>query len=125
MSFGILAMRSILTADADDTGPNGAEARTRALHVSYVLNCPVHRINADRDGIPANSQQSVMDEDDWPDWLERISPDKAPIEVFRVLPQTPSVAPRQLPQGGSIKKRDASTPTPQGEVARRAGGGSS
>lgn len=86
MNWGILKARGILTADADDPGPSGAEAKARALHIDYVLNCPVHRINADRDGIPANSLQRVMDEDDWPDWLERISPDNAPIEVFRVLP---------------------------------------
>ena len=93
MNWGILAMRSILTADADDAGPTGAEARARALHIDYVLNCPVHRINADRDGIPGNSLQSVMDQgDDWPDWLERISADNAPIEVFRVLPPAASVA---------------------------------
>jgi hypothetical protein len=92
MNWGILAMRSILSADADDAGPNGAEARTRRLHVDYVLNCPVHRINADRDGLPANSLQTVMDQNDWPDWLERISPDDAPIEVFRVLP--PAAGPK-------------------------------
>ena len=38
--------------------------------------------------------------------------------------ETPSVASRQLPQGGSIYGRDANQdPPPLGEVARRAGGG--
>jgi hypothetical protein len=89
MNWGIMAARGILTAAADDPGPDGAEARARKLGVSYVLNCQVHHINADRAGIPANSLQAVMDRDDWPDWLELISDEKAPIHVFRVLPPEP------------------------------------
>ena len=86
MNLGIMAARSVLTSGADDPGPNGAEARTRALGVSYVLNCPVHHVNADRVGLDANSLQATMDRGDWPDWLELISDEKAPILVFRVLP---------------------------------------
>lgn len=86
MNWGIMAARGVLIADADAKGPDGAEAKARALGISYVLDCPVHRINADRSGIPANSLQAVMDRTDWPDWLELISDEKAPILVFRVLP---------------------------------------
>ncbi len=86
MNWGIMAARSVLTADADDTGPGGARARARALGVTYVLECPVHRGNADRSGIPPGSLQATLDRDDWPDWLELISAEKAPIQVFQVLP---------------------------------------
>lgn len=86
MNWGIMAARSVLIADADDPGEAGAEARARALGVSYLLNCPVHRVNADRVKIPTNSLQAEMDRGDWPDWLELISNEKDPILVFRVLP---------------------------------------
>ncbi len=92
MNWGIMAERSILAADADDAGPGGAEARVRALGVGYVLDCPVHRVNADREGLAANSLQSVMDNGDWPDWLEQISADDAPIRVFQVLPSAAEAA---------------------------------
>ena len=89
MNWGILAARSVLAADADATTADGAEARARALGVGYVLECPVHRINADRVGLDANSLQAVLDRDDWPDWLELISAEDAPVRVFRVLPASP------------------------------------
>ncbi len=116
MNWGIMAARGVLTADADAPGPDGAEAKARALGVTYVLDCPVHHINADRAGIPANSLQAVMDRTDWPDWLELISDEKAPILVFRVLPPAvaPSVAPRQLPKGGSIDGSAAPKSSPSG-----------
>jgi hypothetical protein len=86
MTWGILADRALLTADADDTGPGGAEAKARALKVGYILDCPAHRGNADRDNIAPQSLQKMLDDNDWPDWLEQVSSDKAPIRVFRVLP---------------------------------------
>lgn len=86
MTWGILSARAVLTADADDTGPQGAEARARRLGITYVLNCPVHQINADRVGLPENSLQTNLDDDDTPDWLERISGEQEPIQVYRVRP---------------------------------------
>lgn len=88
MNWGIMAARGVLTADADDKGPNGAEARARRLGVTYVLECPVHSINADRVGLDGNSLQATLDGEDWPDWLQLISPPKDPVLVFRVLPPT-------------------------------------
>lgn len=88
MNRGIMAARGVLTADADAAGPNGAEARARALGISYVLNCAAHHANADRAGIPANSLQAEMDRSDWPDWLQLVSNEMDPILVFRVVPAT-------------------------------------
>ncbi len=93
MNWGIMAARGVLIADADDQGPNGAEARARALGVTYVLECPVHKGNADRTGLAPNSLQAVLDRHDWPDWLQLISNETSPIQVFRVqapVPPSPS-----------------------------------
>lgn len=98
MNWGILAARGILTADADAKGPDGAEAKARALGVGYVLECPVHRINADRVGLSPDSLQYELDHDDWPDWLELISDERAPIRVFRVLSPAPP------PMGAGAKR---------------------
>lgn len=87
MNWGILAARGILAANADDPGPLGAEARARALGVTYVLECPAHRINADRVGLDADSLQARLDRGVWPDWLTPISDQKAAIRVLRVLPR--------------------------------------
>jgi hypothetical protein len=118
MNWGIMAARGVLIADADDAGPNGAEAKARALGVGYVLECKAHKGNADRSGIAYGSLQAMLDRGDWPDWLELISDEKAPVQVFRVLPveaaQAPSIAPRQLPQMGSIKRAGVSRPAPSG-----------
>ena len=88
-----MAARGVLIADADDKGPNGAEAKARALGIAYVLDCPVHKVNADRDGLNPDSLQATIDEDDWPDWLELISNEKDPIRVFRVLAPSAVSAP--------------------------------
>jgi hypothetical protein len=88
-----MAARGVLTADADDGGPDGAEARTRRLGVGYVLECPVHKGNADRSGIPYGSLQATLDRGDWPDWLELISDEKAPVQVFQVLAPAPAAKP--------------------------------
>jgi hypothetical protein len=90
MTWGIMAARGILTADSDDKGPNGAEARARRLGVRYVLECPVHKINADRVGLADNSLQATLDDDDPPAWLKLISDEDAPIQVYRVLPPAPA-----------------------------------
>jgi hypothetical protein len=84
MSWGMVAARGVLAADADD---GAAEAKARALGVRYVLECDVHRHHADRDGMGPNSLQKRLDEDeDQPGWLERVNPVESDIEVFRVRP---------------------------------------
>jgi hypothetical protein len=94
MNWGIMAARGIMIADADDKGPNGAEARARALGVTYILECSRHQGDADRTGIGANSLQAVLDRHDWPDWLTLISNETSPIQVFRVQPLAPPGAPK-------------------------------
>ncbi len=88
MSWGMLAARSVLSADAAD---GTAEAKARALGVRYVLECQAHRGHADRSGMAPTSLQKRLDEpSDPPNWLERVNPANAVLEVFRV--RTPSSA---------------------------------
>ncbi len=87
MSWGMIAARGVLSANAAD---GTAEAKARALGVRYVLECNNHRRHADRDGMAATSLQKRLDEDkDQPDWLERVNPPHSNLEVFRVKPATP------------------------------------
>jgi hypothetical protein len=81
MSWGMVAARSVLSANADD---GGAETRARAFNVRYVLECENHRHHADRDGMAATSLQKRLDEKKPPGWLERVNPVGSAIEVFRV-----------------------------------------
>lgn len=81
MSWGLVQARSILAADAD-TG--AAEARARALGVSYVLECRGHARHTDREGMAANALQRRLDADRPPSWLEPLSPKGAPLQIFRV-----------------------------------------
>jgi hypothetical protein len=84
MSWGMLAARSALSADADD---GTAEAKARALGVRYVLECSAHRRHADRTGMADASLQKRLDrQGDPPKWLERVNPPKSVLEVFRVRP---------------------------------------
>jgi hypothetical protein len=83
MSWGMLAARSVLSADAD----GAAEAKARALGVKYVLECYAHRGHADRSGMAATSLQKRLDkEGDPPKWLERVNTPHAVLEVFHVRP---------------------------------------
>jgi hypothetical protein len=47
----------------------------------------------DRSGIPYGSLQATLDRGDWPDWLELISDEKAPVQVFQVLAPAPAAKP--------------------------------
>jgi hypothetical protein len=94
MSWGMLAARSVWSANADD---GAAEARARALGIGYVVECKAHRRHADRMGLGETSLMKRLDADGHPpDWLERLNPPGAPVEVFRVRP--PSTTP-QPPAG--------------------------
>ena len=101
MSWGMLASRSVWAANADD---GTAEAKARALGIKYVVECDAHRHHADRLGLSADSLMKRLDEDeDQPDWLERLNPPESAVEVFRVRPQaTPAPAPAASPKGRSL-----------------------
>lgn len=87
MSFGILAARRVVTAPVD-------RAQAEALALSpggrlgpvYVLECRRHARHSDRVGLRADSLQARLDADRPPAWLEKLSPPKAPLEVYRVRP---------------------------------------
>jgi hypothetical protein len=97
MSWGMLAARGALSANADD---GAAEARARALGVRYVLECAAHRAHADRTGMSPASLQKRLDQDKGqPAWLDRLTPPGAILGVFRVKRPAP---PR--PAGGLSEK---------------------
>jgi hypothetical protein len=89
LSRGILATRGVLAGRADGE----AEQRARALGVTYILGCRAHAINADRTGLANETLVRHLDAGKPPAWLERLSKDKAAIDVYRVKPpQSPSRA---------------------------------
>jgi hypothetical protein len=91
MSWGMVAARGALSANAD----HGAEAKTRALGVTYVLECRAHGRHSDRDGMAAGSLQRRLDRNQPPLWLSRISARNAVLDIYRVKPAgaPPSGAP--------------------------------
>jgi hypothetical protein len=102
MSWGMVAARGALSADAD----HGAEAKTRALGVTYVLECRAHGRHSDRDGMAAGSLQRRLDRDQPPSWLSRISAPNPVLDIYRVKPAGPP------PSGGPAPAaaRTASAP---------------
>ena len=92
MTWGILKAHAVLTADADDPGPKGAQAAARALNATYVLECRVHRTHADRDDAGRNSLQRRLDDGRPPAWLSPLSSSDAAVEVYRLAPLPPPVA---------------------------------
>ncbi|WP_174301310.1 hypothetical protein [Caulobacter sp. S45] len=92
MAFGLLAGHAALAAPAS----GGAAAMTRALHVRYVLECRAHAAAGDRIRA-AGSLQAALDAGRPPDWLERLSPSAAPLQVYRVRPSLTTSGPsRQI-----------------------------
>ena len=85
MSWGMVAARGALSADAD----HGAEAKTRALGVAYVLECRSEGNYSDRDGMAAGSLQRRLDRGKPPGWLDRISARGAVLDIYRVKPAGP------------------------------------
>ena len=63
-----------------------AEAMARAIGVTYVLECPLHKNHADRVDLRADALQTRLDADKPPAWLERISPPKTPVILYLVRP---------------------------------------
>lgn len=86
MSVGILRARGVMIAPADGDAPGGAQAKARALHAGYVLECPVHARHADRDHIAADSLQARLDKGMYPAWLAPISEPDAGLQIYRILP---------------------------------------
>jgi hypothetical protein len=98
MSWGMVKARDALSADADMD--RGAEAKTRALGVAYVLECRAHGNHTDRVGMSPASLQKRLDQGRPPTWLERLNPVGAPLEVYRVRPPSPPDAPSAPRSGG-------------------------
>lgn len=86
MSWGIMASREAMAADADN---GAAEAATRKLGVSYLLECRVHGNHSDRVGLTKNSLMKRLDSGRPPAWLEPLSEPKAFLQVYRVRPSSP------------------------------------
>jgi len=89
MSWGMVRARDALSADADADTDRGAEAKTRALGVAYVLECRAHGNHTDRIGMAPASLQKRLDVGKPPAWLERLNAPNAPLEVYRVRPPSP------------------------------------
>ena len=85
MSWGMIAARGALSADAD----HGAEAKTRALGVTYVLECRTHSNHSDRLGMGANSLQKRLDRGQPPSWLVQASKPDAPLTIYTLKPAGP------------------------------------
>ena len=79
---GIMATRGVLAGKADTE----AEQRARALGVNYILGCRAHAINADRTGLKDDTLIKRLDTGKPPAWLERLTSEKSPLEVYRVKP---------------------------------------
>ena len=76
MSFGIYAWHQA------ETGlPDRAEARMRALNVTYVVECPDYVLR----GAP-DSFQVKLQGGDTPTWLQPLSKPGEPLQVYAVLP---------------------------------------
>ena len=82
MSWGIMAARGAMALPAD----KGAEAETRKLGATYVLECRAHGNHTDREGLTKDSLMKRLDNDKPPAWLERLSDPKAVLQVYRVRP---------------------------------------
>jgi len=84
MSWGILKAHAIFSAPAD----GGAQAMARQAGVAYVLECRFHARHGDRNGMTKDSLQKRLDAGAPPAWLQPLSPTDAPLQAYRVAPQT-------------------------------------
>jgi hypothetical protein len=89
MSWGILKAHAILAAPAD----HGAEAMVRQAGIAYVLECRFHARHGDRSGMTKDSLQKRLDAGAPPAWLQPLSPPQAPLQAYRVAPQTAAAQP--------------------------------
>jgi hypothetical protein len=81
MGAGLLAGHAAFAAPASSAGSLGAQAKVTALGVGYVLACPAH---FGRLAMPKDSLQSALEVHRPPPWLERLSPPRADLLVYRV-----------------------------------------
>jgi len=79
MTWGIKASRAAYAAT-----PAAAEAKVRALGVTYILNCPSHVTQSDRWSLPRTGLQFALDHGQIPAWLEPLSAPDAPLQIYRV-----------------------------------------
>jgi hypothetical protein len=84
MTWGILAAHDALAAPAAE-----AEGRVRALHASYILDCPVHRLRS-----PAGSLGDDIRHGRPPAWLQPLSGPGQPLRIYQVAP---AAAPKEKP----------------------------
>jgi len=80
------SLRGALTAFAAE-GPQ-AERQVQALGADYVVACPAHAFQSDRLGLKPDSLMQRLDQGRAPAWLERLSPDGAALQVYRVRAST-------------------------------------
>jgi hypothetical protein len=90
MSWGILKAHAILAAPAD----GAAQAMVRQAGIAYVLECRFHARHGDRSGMTKDSLQKRLDAGAPPAWLQPLSPAQAPLQAYRVAPQTATAAPQ-------------------------------
>jgi hypothetical protein len=79
MSWGILAAHQ-----AFDAPPAQAEARVRALGVTYIMDCPPYPMM-----VPPPSFGGRLRQGDTPAWLEALSGPKDVLKIYRVRPLAP------------------------------------
>jgi len=94
MGWGILKAHAILSAPVD----RGAEAMVRQAGIAYVLECRFHARHGDRSGMTKDSLQKRLDAGTPPAWLQPLSPPSAPLQAYRVAPQTAGTPDAPKPQ---------------------------
>ncbi|MGH6987938.1 MAG: hypothetical protein ACRED9_14015 [Caulobacteraceae bacterium] len=75
MSWGILAAHDVLDAPSQ-----AAQAMTRRLKVDYIVDCPDYPMNVRADSFGDALRART------PPWLQILSPPRAKVRVYRVLP---------------------------------------
>ncbi|HEV2364264.1 MAG TPA: hypothetical protein VGS12_08735 [Caulobacteraceae bacterium] len=77
MSWGILAAHDVLNAD-----PASAQAMTRRLGVSYIVDCPSYPMNVSAGSFGDTLRRKT------PAWLEQLSPARDRVQIYRVRPSS-------------------------------------
>lgn len=76
MTWGLLAAHDALAAPTQQ-----AEAAVRALHATYIVDCPVHVLRA-----PSASLAADLRRGNTPAWLQRLSSPGEPLQIYGVTP---------------------------------------
>ncbi len=88
MGWGILKAHALLSAPAD----GAAQSMSRQAGVAYVLECRFHARHGDRSDMTKDSLQKRLDAGTPPPWLQPLSSPNAPLQAYRVRPQTMTAA---------------------------------